>query len=102
MAELRRWLIDRGFVVLSDEYRSDSFGNQLVTLARPVAFRLVRDRSQWSVEACGSDGQWRWLGDWSAALNHGRPRETSATEEATRLRTLLDEIEQRPDAGTGV
>jgi hypothetical protein len=98
IAELRQWLVERGYVVLSDRYEPDAFGNQLITLARPAALRLVKDRGEWAVEVCGRDGQWRWLGDWSAALGHERPSTTSAREESERLRALLDEIERQPDA----
>jgi hypothetical protein len=98
MADLRSWLIDRGYVVLSDNYNPATFGNQAVTFSRPVAIRLGKDRDQWAVQVCGSDGQWRWLGDWSSAFGHGRPRSTSAQEEADRLRALLGDIEEHPHA----
>lgn len=59
MADLRAWLEGRGFTVLSDRYDPNSFGNQEVMLARPVAVRLVRDRGQWWVEVAGADGRFR-------------------------------------------
>lgn len=101
MAELRNWLIEQGFVVLADDYHADAFGNQDVTLARPVAIRLVKDRSQSYVEACGRDGQWRPLPVWAEAMGHGRPTDYSAPGEAEHLRRLLGEVERRPDAADG-
>jgi hypothetical protein len=52
MADLRNWLVDQGFVVLSDQL-SDSFGNQVVEMARPIGIRLVRDRDQWAIDLLG-------------------------------------------------
>jgi hypothetical protein len=101
-AELREWLIGQGFVVLSDQYSPDSFGNQVVTLARPIGVRLARDRGQWSVYLCGPDGDWRPLHEWVAELTGERARDFSAAADATHLRTLLSEIEQKfghPDRG---
>ena len=94
MADLRQWLVDRGFVVLSDHYSPDVFGNQVVTLSRPVGVRLVKDRGDWAVEVCGQNGEWRRVGDWSDELGHGKPRTTSAEEDAKHLRALLDQIER--------
>jgi hypothetical protein len=93
-ADLREWLTRQGFVVLLDSYSPDSFGNQAVTLARPIAVRLVRDRGQWSVDICGEDGAWRPLHEWSHELTGQRTRDFSATAEADRLRRLLRAIEK--------
>jgi hypothetical protein len=92
-ADLREWLTREGFVVLSDSYSSDSFGNQAVTLARPVAVRLVRDRGQWSVDICGHDGVWRPLHELGHELTGERSGDFSAAAEAARLRSLLGAIE---------
>jgi hypothetical protein len=93
-AELRAWLTGQGFVVLSDQYSADSFGNQVVTLARPVGVRLARDRGEWSVHLCGSDGVWRPVQEWTAEPGAERAQHVSAAD-AKRLRNLLSAIEQR-------
>ena len=93
-ADLREWLTHQGFVVLSDSYAPDSFGNQAVTLARPVAVRLIKDRDQWSVDVCGNDGAWRPLHEWSAQLTGQRTHDFSAAADADRLRRLLEAIEE--------
>ena len=61
MAELRSWLVEQGFVVLSDVYDADHFGNQLVELARPIAVRLIRDRGQWGIEIAASGRALAWV-----------------------------------------
>lgn len=87
MADLRAWLVEQGFAVLDDRYDPDSFGNQVVTLARPIAIRLLRDRAEWGVELLGSDGKWTWLGHWGGS----RTREPlSAADQAQRLRALVE------------
>ena len=95
MADLRAWLVDQGFVVLSDSYDSDSFGNQGVVLTRPIAIQLVRDRGEWGVSIAGSDGAWRWLDRWVTELTPGAPQPVSAADQDAALRALLPEIEKR-------
>ena len=96
MAELRTWLVERGFVVLSDRYNSASFGNQEVMLTRPIAVRLARDRGQWWVDVLGADGQWTGIHHRREALRGRGPQLLSAADQADTLREILDEIEQRP------
>jgi hypothetical protein len=83
IADLRKWLIEHGFVVVEEQYKPEAFGNQLVTLSRPTAVRLVRDRGDWSIELMGSDGQWRWIG--ADQPETGR----SVEEQAVRARAVL-------------
>ena len=96
MADLRAWLVDRGFAVLSDRYDSESFGNQEVVLARPVAIRLVKDRDQWSVDIAGVDGQFNEIRRWRDALRGPGAQLLSTAEQADILRKLLDDIEAHP------
>jgi hypothetical protein len=96
MADLRAWLQSRGFVVLRDDYDFDAFGNQEVTLARPVAIRLAKDRGQWSVEVAGADGRFIEVRRWRDSLHGEGHHLLSASDEAEILRDLLDDIEQRP------
>lgn len=100
MAKLRDWLVEQGFVVLSDRFDSDHFGNQEVVLARPIAIRLVRDRSEWGVFIAGLDGAWLPLDRWANPTADGVPP-VSASEQDHALRTLLAEIEQRVRSGRG-
>lgn len=72
MADLRAWLVEQGFIVVSDRYDPQSFGDQEVTLTRPIAIRLVRDRGQWWVDVLGADGQWAGIQRWREALRGGR------------------------------
>lgn len=101
MAQLREWLVQQGFVVLSDHYNPDSFGNQEVVLARPIAIRLVRDRSEWGVFVAGSDGKWLPLDRWVKRTTDASAGLVSAIEQDRALRTLLAEIEQRGQGGVG-
>ena len=56
--ELKGRLSDSGFTALTDDYQPEVFGNRLIDLARPpVLVRLVRDRSQWSIDVAGPDGR---------------------------------------------
>jgi hypothetical protein len=93
MADLRSWLVDRGFVVLSDSYDFEAFGNQQVILTRPVAVRLVRDRGQWWVDVLGADGHWSGIQRWRDELRGNGPQMLSAADQAELLRAMLDEIE---------
>jgi hypothetical protein len=86
LADLRSWLVDQGFAVLDDRYDSEAFGNQIVIFARPIAIRLVRDRSEWGVDLLGPDGQWTWIGYWGGARTS---EPLSAADQAGRLRALL-------------
>jgi hypothetical protein len=96
MAELRGWLIDRGFIVIRDDINLDLFGNQEVILTRPVAIRLVSDRGEWRTEVMGPDGQWAGIEQWSEGLRGKGARLVSAADEADLLRETLDEIERNP------
>jgi hypothetical protein len=96
IARLRAWLGDRGYATLSDHYHVDSFGNQEVVLARPIAIRLARDRGQWQVEVAGKDGQFKEIRRWRDALRESGPQLLSAADQAAILREMLDEIEGRP------
>lgn len=93
MAELRAWLVERGFIVLRDHYDSASFGNQEVMLTRPIAVRLVRDRGEWRVEVLGADGQWSGIDRWRQASHGTGSQLLSAAEQADILRATLDAIE---------
>ena len=95
MADLRSWLVERGFVVLSDSYDFEAFGNQEVILTRPIAVRLVRDRGQWWVDVLGADGRWSGIQRWRDALPENGPQFLSAADQADILRALLDEMEAR-------
>jgi hypothetical protein len=95
MADLRSWLVERGFVVLSDSYDAESFGNQEVVLTRPIAVRLVRDRGRWWVDVLGSDGRWSGIQRWRDALRGSGPQLLSAADQADILRAVLGEIEER-------
>jgi hypothetical protein len=101
MADLRYWLIDQGFTVLSDHYEADLFGNQVVELARPIAVRLIRDRGQWRVEIAGPDGEWSSLDNWAARLTGPRSTSSSAIEQSDLLRRLLPDIELRAQSDGG-
>jgi hypothetical protein len=86
MADLRSWLLDQGFAILDDRYDSQAFGNQIVTFARPIAVRLVKDRSEWGVELLGPDGEWTWIGYWGGSRTS---EPLSAADQSVRLRELL-------------
>jgi hypothetical protein len=94
-ANLRNWLVEQGFVVLSDHYDPDHFGDQVVELARPIAVQLVRDRSEWGIFIAGADGGWLPLDRWVQAITNARGQVTTAGEQAEALRTFLPEIERR-------
>lgn len=94
MADMRRWLVERGFVVVRDEYDPDSFGNQEVILTRPVAIRLVRDRGEWRTELMGSDGQWAGILQWRDALRGKGSFLATAADQADLVREMLDEVER--------
>jgi hypothetical protein len=98
MAELRNWLIEEGFVVLSDEL-SDSFGDQVVEMARPIAVRLVRDRDQWAIDLLGPDGNWSPVDHWLERTAGSRRHGISAAEQSQLLRAHLADIERRASAG---
>lgn len=54
------WLVGQGFREEERRYDRRAFGNWLLVLARaPCRLRLVRDRSQWLIDATGDD-----LSDW--------------------------------------
>lgn len=95
MAELRSWLIEQGFVVLSDRYDADHFGNQVVEMARPIAVRLTRDRDQWGIDIVGPDGVWSPLLAWVDATAGRRAGVLSAADQSEVLRALLPQIERR-------
>lgn len=95
MAELRSWLVEQGYVVLSDSYDADHFGNQLVELARPIAVRLIRDRGQWGIEIAGPDGVWSPLLAWVDATPGRQAEVLSAADQSEALRALLPQIERR-------
>lgn len=95
MAELRSWLVEQGFVVLSDLYDADHFGNQLVELARPIAVRLIRDRGQWGIEIAGQDGVWSPLLASVDATPGRRAEVLSAADQSEALRALLPQMERR-------
>jgi hypothetical protein len=96
MASLRAWLVEQGFVVLRDHLSPDSFGNQEVMLARPIAIRLVCDRDEWSVDVLDTGGQWTDMRSLRKRLRGSGPQLLSAADQADTLRELLDEAEQRP------
>jgi hypothetical protein len=84
VADLRSWLSDQGFVVLTDTYDIDHFGNQVVELARPIAVRLVRDRSEWGIFIAGTDGVWSPPADVIQAITGSRAPVVSAMERPMR------------------
>jgi hypothetical protein len=93
MAELRNWLGEQGFVVLSDHYDPDHFGNQVVEMARPVGIRLVRDRDQWWIDVLGADGAWSALNSWLDTPGSGQA--LSAADQSRLLREHLADIERQ-------
>jgi hypothetical protein len=99
MAELRQWLGEQGFVVLSDQFDPDHFGNQFVEMARPVALRLVRDRDQWGIDLMGVDGSWSPLDLWLDPTAGSRRVSLSAADQSRLLRASLTEIEHRFSSG---
>ena len=97
MAELRNWLVEQGFVVLSDRYDPEHFGDQIVQLARPIGIQLVRDRDQWGIYLSGPDGNWLPLEHWLDPA--GSPRDSlSAADQSQLLRARLADIEHRASA----
>jgi hypothetical protein len=51
VAWLARQLESKGWTLVSDETHPESFGDRIVVYRRrPVTLRLIRDRSQWSVD----------------------------------------------------
>jgi hypothetical protein len=98
MAELRTWLVEQGFVVLSDQL-SQGFGDQIVEMARPMGIRLVRDRDQWAIDLLGPDGNWSPLDLWLDRTAGSRRRDLSAAEQSRLLRTHLADLERRASAG---
>lgn len=98
IAELRRWLVEQGFVVLSDQL-SQSFGDQIVEMARPMGIRLVRDRDQWAIDLLGPDGNWSPLDLWLDESAGSRRRALSAAEQSQLLRAHLADIERGASAG---
>ncbi len=51
VARLVRRLLEEGFGLLSDVRDPDFFGNRLLVYRRaPVELRLIKDRSQWTVD----------------------------------------------------
>jgi hypothetical protein len=99
MAELRNWLVEQGYVVLSDQYDPDHFGNQIVEMARPVGIRLVRDRDQWWIDLLGPDGTWSPLNSIAESMAGSRGKSLSAAEQSQLLRTRLVDIERRASGG---
>lgn len=99
MAELRSWLVEQGFVVLSDQYDSDHFGNQIVEMARPVGIRLVRDRGQWRIDLLGPDGNWSPLDRWLDSTAGPRRTSLSVADLSRLLRAHLADIERRASGG---
>lgn len=95
IADLRSWLVERGFVVVRDHYAPEPFGNQEVILTRPIAVRLVRDRNEWRVDLLGGDGQWTWVRELREELRGPGPHLASATDQAEILREILPEVEDR-------
>jgi hypothetical protein len=99
MAELRNWLVEQGFVVLSDQYDPDHFGNQIVEMARPVGIRLVRDRDQWRIDLLGPDGTWSSLDSLAESTVGSRGKSLSAADQSQLLRARLADIERRASGG---
>ena len=95
MADLRNWLGEQGFVVFSDDYDPDHFGNQVVKMARPVGIRLVRDRGQWWIDLLGPDGTWSPLAGWLNPSADSRREALSAADQSRLLRESLQDIERR-------
>lgn len=95
IAGLRAWLVEQGFVVLSDRYDPDHFGDQIVELARPIAIRLVRDRNQWAIEIVGSDGEWADLSGWLAEIGKSPGPALSVADQARLLQAALATLERR-------
>jgi hypothetical protein len=96
MADLRTWLVEQGFVVVSDRYDAGSFGDQEVTLTRPVAVRLVRDRDQWRIDVLGADGRWTGIESLRDVPRTESSRSLSAVDQAATLRTVLADLEKGP------
>ncbi len=94
IADLRSWLVERGFVVVSDRYDAASFGDQEIALTRPIAVRLVRDRGQWWIDVLAADGRWAGIERWRDGSRGSDTRGLSPAEQADILRTKLAEIEQ--------
>jgi hypothetical protein len=94
IADLRTWLVEQGFVVVSDRYDAAAFGDQEIALTRPIAVRLVRDRDQWSIDVLGVDGQWTGIERWRDRSSGSGQRLLSPAEQADILRSTLAEIEQ--------
>jgi hypothetical protein len=99
IADLRIWLVERGFVVLSDEYDPDHFGNQIVEMARPIGIRLVRDRDEWRIDVLGLGGAWSPLDSWLDRETGSRPQASSAAHQSRLLRERLPDIERRASGG---
>ncbi len=99
MADLRNWLSEQGFVVLSDHYDSDHFGNQVVEMARPLGIRLVRDRDKWWVDVLGPDGSWSPLDSYLDPPAGSRREALSAADQSRLLRERLPDIERRASRG---
>jgi hypothetical protein len=86
MADLRSWLVEHGLAVLDDRYEPGTFGDQVVTFARPTAIRLVRERREWSIELHGPEGDWTWIGYWRGSqVAEG----LSAADQSEMLREIL-------------
>ena len=98
MAELRNWLVEHGFVVVSDRL-SDSFGDQVVEMARPIGIRLVRDRDQWAIDILGPDGDWSPVDLWLERTAGSRRQGLTVAEQSQLLQAHLADIERGGSAG---
>ena len=95
--DLRTWLIIQGFQEEERFYDSRSFGDWLIVLARPPCrVRIVRDRSQWSIDISGEHiPRWYDTDLWQACLAGGEavPRVIPLEDQIAFVRTSLDGIE---------
>lgn len=97
--DLARWLVTRGYVVQSDEYWPESFGNRLVTLVRgDVRVELNKDRGEWLIGVGSALTPRSGLYEptlWQLVLRDAAATEAQPAfaEEATALRAVLPAIE---------
>lgn len=93
--ELRAWLLDRGFVVVSEPSLQEGAGVAMTDLERPpLRVRLVNDRGAWSLEVAGPDGHWIDLELWRDHLDGSGYSAGPSTfvDCVSILRARLDEI----------
>jgi hypothetical protein len=97
---LKAWLIEDDFDLRQDRYYPESFGNRVIDLTRRrLSIRLVRDRSEWSIEIAGPDGKWTYVVRWGDLVQGPgfNPEPVSFSWQVEILEKQLDPIQSLAD-----